>query len=182
MAVLVREYLVSGAGQCSNAGLVGHGARWDETGRFLAEQLRTPLLKSMDGRVVPKNIVTEFGIHHGCPHLFRRLGDGVASEVDDLVHVPMIDSSVPSGSKFPLCGRSSAQKDKSHLNVQVGLPCVRGITCVWRDMKRDKTCFHPELRWAELDLTSLNDFFRISASSVSQPPKSAISRSSSWAS
>ena len=47
-------------------------------------------LPEVDGRSgVPKNIVTEFGIHHYCPHLFRRLRM-VSSEVDDLVHVPMM--------------------------------------------------------------------------------------------
>ena len=62
--------------------LVAHGAAGDEERRLAPENLSRALLQTVDGGVFGVNVVANLGFKHRTPHLRRRLGDGVAAQVD----------------------------------------------------------------------------------------------------
>ncbi len=66
--------------------LVGHHAGGHEQGGRLAHPRRERLLQQTDRRVLAVVVVTDDGRGHGAPHRRRRLGDGVAAQVDHVGH------------------------------------------------------------------------------------------------
>ena len=61
---------------------VAHRAAGHEQAGFLAEQLRGAFLEGVDRRVVAEDVVADLGVGHRPAHGRRRVGDGVAAEVD----------------------------------------------------------------------------------------------------
>ena len=65
---------------------IGHGsARHVERG-FLPEQRGRERLQTVDRRVLAVRVVADLRGGHCRAHRFRRPGDGVAAQVDDVVH------------------------------------------------------------------------------------------------
>ena len=65
--------------------LVAHGAGGQEHRRLLAEQIGDPLLQPVGGRILAALLVADLGLGHCLAHAGRRLGLGVAVEVDQAV-------------------------------------------------------------------------------------------------
>ena len=65
--------------------LIAHSARRQKHGRFLAQMRRDAVLQSIGGRILATLLVADLGFRHRLAHPGRRLGLGVAVEVDDRV-------------------------------------------------------------------------------------------------
>ena len=61
---------------------VAHRAAGDEEAGLFAQHLRRQLFQPVDGRVLAIDIVADLGAIHRLAHGGRRLGDGVAAQVD----------------------------------------------------------------------------------------------------
>ncbi len=64
---------------------VAHRAAGNEQAGLLAGQLCGALFKCNDSRIVPEDVIANFGVSHGAPHLWRGVGDGVGTQVDQSV-------------------------------------------------------------------------------------------------
>ena len=62
---------------------VAHRAGGHEQAGLLAEQLGGAGLEGLDGRVVLEDVVADLGLGHRAAHRGRRVGDGVAAQVDE---------------------------------------------------------------------------------------------------
>ena len=98
----VEEDLVAAARERPDGGLVAHRAGREVEAGLLAEQAGGVFLQAQDGRVVSEDVVADLGLGHHATHLGRRLGNGVAAQVDRLHRF----SFRPRGRRRPAaCGR-----------------------------------------------------------------------------
>ena len=73
------DQLLSGFTDRTDGQLVCHGAARGEEGGLLPEFVRDRRFERLDGRIVPEDVVAEFGGIHGGTHLRGGSGDGIAS-------------------------------------------------------------------------------------------------------
>ena len=71
---------------CTKTELIAERARGNEERSAFSNHGGADFLEPVDGRIFSINVVTYIGIRHRFAHGRRRLGDGIASEVD---HVTM---------------------------------------------------------------------------------------------
>ena len=79
---LATEDLGTGLPEQPERELVRHRPRRHVERGFLAEERRRERLEPAHGRVLAVRVVADFGVGDGAPHLRRRRGDGVGTEVD----------------------------------------------------------------------------------------------------
>ena len=91
----VGDHLVAQPAMDADGGLVAHGAARHEDGVFLAEDLADPVAQPVDGGVLVLLLVAHFGLGHGFPHAGRRLGLGVAVEIDEPILHGVLCSPAP---------------------------------------------------------------------------------------
>jgi hypothetical protein len=69
-------------------GLVRHGPGGRVQRRLLAGELGDSLLQTVDGRVVPEDVVADLGLGHGRAHGLAGARDGIRAEVDHGASLP----------------------------------------------------------------------------------------------
>src|SRR5262245_27579898 len=79
------DHLIARPAVHEQSDLIAHGARGQEYGRFLAEQVCDPLLQRVGGGIAGDLLITHLGVRHGFAHACRRPGGGVAGELDQTV-------------------------------------------------------------------------------------------------
>ena len=67
--------------------LIGHGPGGNEEGRLFSKEACHPFLEGIDRGILSKDIISHLCFSHGLSHACRRLGYGVASEIDIIVHL-----------------------------------------------------------------------------------------------
>ena len=87
VAALFADHLLAVMGVQLDRDLIAHGSAGHKQRGLAAEDLRRALLQPIDGWVFAINVVANFGLEHGAAHLGRRLGEGVAAQLNDCAGV-----------------------------------------------------------------------------------------------
>src|SRR6185295_11329183 len=85
VAALFDDYFLSGLCMKPHGNLIPHGARGNEQGGVLTEDLGGALLQPIRSWVFAVNVIADFGARHRFAHLVGWFGYGVASKID-VVH------------------------------------------------------------------------------------------------
>jgi hypothetical protein len=82
VAALLANHLLAMMSVQLDRDLVAHGPAGNKQRRLAPENGGRHGFQTIDGRVLAVHVVADFGFEHGPPHFGRRLGDGVAAQVD----------------------------------------------------------------------------------------------------
>ncbi len=78
----VEKNFVARCGLTAKGELVCHDAGWRKQSGFLAQKRCDALLQRVNGRIVSKDVVADFGVQHRLTHAVIRTRHRVATEID----------------------------------------------------------------------------------------------------